>query len=180
MNSKQSNNASENTQSTAEENSINELGEIRNILFGEHIKKLESQIEDLRSATQEQLKLLREDYSSALTERADALYERVNSKLEELDAYFNKRFDEVDKRAIQIESGITEIEHQQQQESRSVKEEMEALNNQLLQTFEQGCSKLEEQFAVQAQALSEQKMDRAALSELFSQLAEQLNHSNKP
>lgn len=174
MNSKQSKNASENTQNTAEENSINELVEIRNILFGEHIKKLENQIEDLRSSTQKQLEQFKEEMSKALADKASDVSEQSNAKIDELDAHLNKRLDEAEKNATEIESNITEIEHQQQQESHCIKEAIEALNNQLLQTLEQDYKKLEEQLAAQTQALSEQKMDRAALSELFTQLAEQL------
>lgn len=166
--------APKNTQNPSETNGMNDLMEIRNILFGENIKKLEAQIEALSLHMEKQISQLREEINQA----QENSHKQLNTKINELDDDLDKRLEKNENNLIQLESNLANIEHQQQQESKTIKEEVEILNNNLSNDLEQDYAKLEQQIATQTQTLDEQKMDKAMLSNLLIQIAEQLNNSN--
>lgn len=167
-------NAQHKAQTASETSGMNDLMEIRNILFGENIKKLEAQIEALSLRMETQLNQLKDEVNQAREDN----HKQLNNKIDELDGDLVKRLEKNEKHLIQLESNLTDIEHQQQQESKTIKEEMENLNSDLSNNIEQDYDKLEQQIATQTQTLDEKKMDKAMLSNLLIQIADQLNNSN--
>lgn len=174
-----------NNSTPSEENAaatLNELSEIRNILFGESVKALEEKMDALSKDFNAQLSALKKDFTQSLEQKAKELSKDSNLKLDELSDYSNKRFDEATKKLSVLETEIadadnriSQFETSQQQENDVFKKDLDSVNNALLDRIESDNKALTEAMDEKLNNLEHQKTDRAALAKLFIQFAEQLN-----
>lgn len=170
---------SSNTKATEE--TINDLMEIRNILFGENIKKIEAQIEALRLSMQEQISSVKDEFAQALATQLTEMSNKTKASFDELERHVEKQFADNAKHITQVASDISEIEQQKEQfeqiyeqENQSFAAELSALDETLSARMEQHFKQLSEQLAQQTQELNASKLDSAKLSDLLIQAGKQL------
>lgn len=162
-------------------NQLGQLGQLRDILFGEDKREFEahfSSIEQSLSSQIEQLTLYVNQELKSLREESDKQFQLLNNQLLDSDHAHNERQDHIQAFVDSTAERLSAFEQKTQQTTEQIKESAAQATQQLEMQLTNDIAKLSKELGEElvhvSQTLSHDKADRTALADILSAAAAQL------
>ncbi|WP_448551821.1 hypothetical protein [Thalassotalea montiporae] len=163
-------------------NQLGQLGQLRDILFGEDKREFEahfSNIEQSLSNQIEQLTLYVNQELKTLREETEKQIQLLNDQLLDSDHAHNERQDHIQAFVDTTADRLSNFEQQTQQTSEKIKQNAANATHQLNEQLSQEIAQLAEQFNDKLMSITSQlahdKADRSVLANILNAAASQLN-----
>ena len=161
---------------------IDNLDQVRDILFGADIRKYEQRLERLEERLMQEIGALRQDTKSGIESLASSVEKELGALADQLKGEQSTRSAALEGIAGDLkqtgsdhQAGMARLDEQLSAAARGVRQDLvdesKSLRDEIRQSQEQTTGALERE----AQALRDSKTDRAALSELLMEMAMRLN-----
>ena len=174
------------TESSEVPEEVDNVEKIRDILFGTQSKEIDQRFRQLEGNISDQLAAMQKENVLQFQEIQNTVDSEVGILDSKLSSSEKSGFDEMDKIEAELKSQVKKIEANFEKSnealeklSRDVNDKIDQLNASIQKDLEKRFNQTNSIIEKHHQALSESKVDKSALSKMFTGLAEQLSPKKK-
>ncbi|NMP30761.1 hypothetical protein HII17_04225 [Thalassotalea sp. M1531] len=156
----------------------NQLGQLRDILFGEDKKEFEAHFKDIEQKNSIQIEQLNAFINQELTNLKtdmDKQFDLLTNQLNDFDHLHNEREDQLQGFAESTAQQLASFEKSVAQSSKTLQEKLASDADKLNEHLEQQFSSLTDKIDQIAASLEHNKADRSLLAEVLVQAAEKIS-----
>ncbi|MAG76771.1 MAG: hypothetical protein CL811_08425 [Colwelliaceae bacterium] len=156
----------------------NQLGQLRDILFGEDKREFEAHFEDIEHSTAKQLDQLSAQVHQELSElRAEITrqFEQLSERISDVDHLHMERADQLQHYAETTAQQLSSFEKATESAALQLENKLDSENKKLHSLVDNKFEQLSQQLAQLEKSLRHDKADRSLLAEILTQAAAQIN-----
>lgn len=170
------------TQAAGAEQSAENVNKIRDIIFGANMREYEERFNQLDEELGNQIKRLRDDTDKRMDKFEDYVKSELSKLGEKLTTEKRERIDEeksIGNDMSSLENRLTQaigdVDAQLAHDAQEIRDNLRSQVKELMDSMRQLQDELSENLNKQSGALRDAKVDRAGLSDMFTELAMRLN-----
>ncbi len=156
----------------------NQLGQLRDILFGEDKREFEAHFEDIEHSTAKQLDQLSAQVHQELAElRAEITrhFDQLSERLSDIDHLHMERADQIQHYAETTAQHLSTFEKATESAALQLESKLDSENNKLHRSMDEKFEQLSQQLVKLEKSLRHDKADRNLLAEVLTQAAARIS-----
>lgn len=177
-----SNKNTDKPQANSADQSAENVNKIRDIIFGANMREYEDRFNQLDKELSQQIKRLRDDTDKRMDKFEDYVKSELGKLGEKLSTEKRERLDEEKSIGSDLSSlenrltqAIGDVDSQLAHDAQEIRDNLRSQVKELMDSMRQLQDELSESMNKQSGALRDTKVDRAGLSDMFTELAMRLN-----